>query len=195
MSMSPTITSDHRPSRLPATTLVRMLAMMLVLAVGVLFLASHLPVPTEKDRLAALKARLSALREAADLYYHEHGHRYPGEYDPADGETPYHRGDESDAAAAFVRQLTRFTDRAGRTSERRTARFNLGPYLASSTLPDNPLMKGAAAHQVQIDFTETRPYVVYPADGRTGWRYYLRTGRLAANDNMRLKNGAQIDYQ
>jgi len=191
--MSLSTASDHRPTQLSAA--VATTAAAVVLAFGALFYLPHRPAPTQQDRIAELTARRSELRNAADLYYHEHGHRYPGEYDPADGRTPYHRGQEGQAADAFARQLTQYTDRDGKASTRRSTRYHLGPYLPAHALPANPLMHGGGADRVQIDFTLQRPFVVYPPDGRTGWRYYIHTGRLAANDNVRLRNGARVDYQ
>lgn len=179
--MESSAAANPRTRRLPAAAAVALLA------VGALFSIPHRPPPSQQARIGELKARVSALRDAVDLYYHQHGHRYPGEYDPTDGTTPFQNGQEAAAATAFVQQLTRYTDRQGRTSSRKSTRFPLGPYLPSDTLPDNPLLHGAAAHQVQIDFSQTRPYTAYPPDGRKGWRYYMGTGRLAADDRVRVE--------
>ena len=177
-----------------ANLLARLLVVFAFIGVVAVMAIPYLPLHPEQTRLEDLGARLSMLRNAADNYYHQHRYRYPGEFNPADGRTRYHQGQEREASAAFVAQLTQYSDPAGRTSAIKTKDFNLGPYLHDA-LPENPFIRGDDANAVEIDFTLSRPDAIYPADGRTGWRYYLRTGRLSANDNAPLQDGSQTAYR
>lgn len=178
-----------------ANALIKLFVLLAFFSIMAAITVPHLPFNLQRTHELMLTARLSALRNAADLYYHEHLHRYPGEYNPVDGKSRFHQGQEAEAAAALVAQLTLYTDEDGRVNRTRTATFNLGPYLPGGKLPGNPFMSGAAAQAVEIDFTLTKPYVIYPADGRTGWRLYMETGRLVANDNAELEDGLQTAYQ
>jgi hypothetical protein len=193
--MTTLIHSAHELGGFSAHVLARLLAIFAFIGVAGVIAVPYLPLHPEKTHLEDLGARLSTLRNAADDYYHEHGYRYPGEYDSADGHTRFHQGQEDQAAAAFAAQLTRYSDAAGRTSPVKTKDFNLGPYLSADTLPANPFMHGDGTNDIEIDFTLSRPDAIYPADGRTGWRYYLRTGRLVANDNAPLEDGSQTAYR
>ena len=178
-----------------ANALIKLFVMLVFFSIMAVITVPHLPFSLEKTHEMTLTARLSALRNAADLYYHEHHHRYPGEYSPLDGKTRFHRGQEAEAAAAFVAQLTRYSDVDGRVSRTKMPPFILGPYLTAENLPDNPFMSGKRARSMEIDFTLDKPFAIYPADGRTGWRLYMETGRLVANDNTALEDGLQTASQ
>jgi hypothetical protein len=193
--MTSTTHSGHELGGFSAHALARLLVIFAFIGVAAVMAMPYLPLHPEHSRLQDINLRLSELRNAADGYYHQHHHHYPGEYSPTDGRTRFHQGQEGEAAAAFIAQLTQYSDAAGRTSPVMTKEFNLGPYLSDGELPDNPFMHGAAARAIEIDFTLTRPDAIYPADGQTGWRYYLRTGRLTANDNASLKDGSQTAYR
>ena len=182
--------SEHELGGFSANVLLRLLVIFAFAGiVGVMWF--YLPLHPEQSLLVELDVRLSELRNAADNYYHQHRHRYPGEINPVNGVSRFYQGQENDAAAAFISQLTQYSDAAGRTSPVKTAHFNLGPYLAGRELPGNPLLHGHSARQIEIDFTLDRPDAIYEADGRSGWRYYLKTGRLVANDDADLESGVQ----
>ena len=187
--------SGHELGGFSAHVLARLLVVFAFIGVVAVMAIPYLPLHPEQSRLLDLDVRLSDLRNAADGYYHQHHCRYPGEYSQANGRTPFHQGQEDAAATAFIAQLTQYSDAAGQTSPVKTKDFNLGPYLPDGALPDNPFMHGGDASAIEIDFTLTRPDAIYPADGRTGWRYYLRTGRLTANDDARLEDGTQTAYR
>jgi len=187
--------SGHELGSFSANVLVRLLVAFAFLGVVAVMAVPYLPLHPEQTRLEDLGARLSVLRNAADSYYHQHNYRYPGEYNASNGRDRFHQGQEQEAAAAFIAQLTQYSDATGRTSPVKTKDFTLGPYIPDGTLPENPFIHGGDASAVEIDFTLTRPDAIYPADGRTGWRYYLQTGRLAANDNTLLEDGSQTSYR
>lgn len=178
-----------------AHVLARLLVIFAFIGVAAVMAMPYLPSHPQQSRLQDLDQRLSDLRNAADGYYHQHDYRYPGEYNPADGRTRFHQGNENAASAAFIAQLTQYSNTAGRTSPVKTTEFNLGPYLPDGVVPGNPFMFGGDARAIEVDFTLTRPDAIYPADGRTGWRYYLRTGRLAANDDTSLDDGSLTAYR
>ena len=70
--------------------------------------------------------------------------------------------------AAFVNQMTQYTDIAGAAQATKDATHNLGPYLLS--IPNNP-------------FTSPLSNAVGNADGTaTAWYYDQATGEFKAND-------------
>jgi len=127
-------------------------------------------------RLVVVDEELADLRAAIAAYRSQHRGRLPGARDAAD---PEHASQAP--ALDFEKQLTLYTDAAGRTSERRSAVFCFGPYVAQGRLPVNP-------------FTGTRTLAVggaapptpSPAGGPPpAWTFDLATGRLVAHDSAR----------
>jgi type II secretory pathway pseudopilin PulG len=190
-----TLKTSHELGGFSPSVLLRLIIIIAFLAVIGVMAVPHLPLHTEQTHLVMLENRLADLRNAADLYYHQHQYRYPGEYDAVNGTTRFHQGQESTAATAFIAQLTRYSNAAGATSPVKTRTFTLGPYLPDTTLPDNPFVSDGAANDIEMDLTLGQTNVIYPPDGRTGWRYYLKTGRLVANDDTPLDDGSRTAYR
>jgi len=162
-------------------TLVELLIVVIILAIMSAIAIPQFGSSTEDAKVSSLETNLAELRAAVELYYHQHNSRYPGSYDEADGTTALTI--PADAQAAFIAQLTQYTDRNGKVAGVKDATFKYGPYIKKSTLPKNPFLDGTAAVGVVADTTEADITALITVDGTTGWKFYTKTGRVVANDN------------
>ncbi len=98
------------------------------------------------------------------VYGSNHHDTFPG----------YPGGDTSQAAtaAAFVQQMTQYTDEGGNASATGSAVYQFGPYLI--TMPDNPVNSLSTVKIVGAGGALT-------ADDTTGWLYQPSTGALLPN--------------
>ena len=172
-----------RPAAKRALSLVE-----LVVVIAILGIVAALIIPrmTRADVDSAgpvLRERLSVLRTAIELYYHDHG-AYPGQR--ADGTSAGVAG----AQAAFIAQLTRYTNADGRVSDKSGPTFCFGPYLQNG-IPPCPL--GAQAGLSGVYMVGDRFVPAFTADATdAGWIYNFQTGYIAVNadevdgDNVRF---------
>ena len=168
-------------------TLVELLIVVIILAILAAIVVPQFGSSTEDAQASTLKADLAQMRSAIELYYHQHNSRYPGETNETTGNATT---TAAEAAAAFPAQLTQYTDINGVVSGTKDATHKFGPYLKQLTLPANPFMTGAAAVGIEADILENDVTVAPTADGTPGWKFYVLTGRLVANDDTTLSDGA-----
>ena len=112
----------------------------------------------------ALKANLSVLRNAIDLYAAEHGNKYP------------------DDNTTIVDQLTQKTNIAGEVDGDGTGPWIYGPYLRS--IP--PLPVGPDTNKGETDFTNSQGTAGY------GW-VYTWSGTLGDAGVVKANTGAATD--
>ncbi len=155
-------------------TLVELLIVVVILGVLAAIAIPQFGSNTEDAKLAALDASLAELRNAVELYYHQHGAIYPGAKKNTDGSDI---DNAANAATAFVEQLSKYSAATGVTSDTKDATHKYGPYLKKG-LPVNP-MNGLTT--VLIDITEA-DITAAASSGTAGWKFYIKTGRLIAND-------------
>ncbi len=155
-------------------TLVELLIVVIILGVLAAVAIPQFGSSTDDARLSTLQSNLSSLRNAAELYYHQHHSVYPGEVLETDGTTATTVGT---CPQAFTYQLTRFSDIAGITSVASSAGAR-GPYIKKVALPDNPFNQ---LNTVKCDIA-TNDITSVTTDNSTGWLFYTLTGRLVAND-------------
>jgi prepilin-type N-terminal cleavage/methylation domain-containing protein len=128
----------------------------------------------------ALDANLGSLRSAVELYAAQHGGRYPGQYSETDGTTAVTT--DAEAAAAFIAQLTQYSDKLGKTSATKdTANFPYGPYFREG-IPVNPLPTEDNA--IAADFDEVGNIANTGAANGTGWKVAVQTGHIIANNDQ-----------
>ncbi|MGD2062037.1 MAG: prepilin-type N-terminal cleavage/methylation domain-containing protein [Nitrospirota bacterium] len=168
-------------------TLVELLIVVIILTIISAIAIPQFGSSTEDAKVSSLETNLSELRAAVELYYHQHNSRYPGVYVEADGTTP--AATAAEAQAAFIAQLTQYTDRNGKVAGVKDATFKYGPYIKKATLPKNPFLDGAAAVDVLADIVENDITAAITVNGTSGWKFYTQTGRLVANDNTTLSDG------
>ncbi|NIR30994.1 MAG: type II secretion system protein [Gammaproteobacteria bacterium] len=171
-------------------TLVELLIVVIILAILAAIVVPQFGASTEDARVATLKTDLAQLRDAIEIYYHQHDNNYPGAI-KVDGSGPVSTVGE--AQTAFVQQLTRYTSRSGEVSTVKDGTHRFGPYIKTNALPPNPFTVDDTVDQdVTVD-TATDDITVASADptpnDNTGWKFYLQTGRFIANDGQTLSDG------
>ena len=155
-------------------TLVELLIVVLILGALAAIAIPQFTESGEDAKLSSLDTSLAELRSAAELYYHHHSGVYPGAKKDTDGSDV---ATAAEAATAFVKQLTQYTSVTGVTSTTKTAVYKYGPYIMRK-MPNNPFNEntGILCDIVTDDITAGT------SDGTTGWKFYIKTGRLIAND-------------
>lgn len=155
-------------------TLIEMLIVVIILGILAMLIIPQVSVSTDDARLNTLSSNLGSMRNAIELYYHQHNQTYPGFNDNAGTATV----DAAVAATAMLEQLTQYTDINGVVAVARDATYIYGPYLKSNTLPMNPYNND---NTVVCD-TTTDNITDRTSGGTNGWRFYTLTGVLMAND-------------
>lgn len=157
-------------------TLIEVLIVVMVLGILAMLIIPQVTVSTDDAKTSTLQTNLSTLRNAIELYYHQHNNRYPGQTDNSGGAP----ADAAAAQIAFLQQLTQFTEVDGTVATAKSPTAKYGPYIKSSTLPANPYNDLAL---VLCDIAETNITTKASSDTTTyGWKFYTQTGVLIAND-------------
>jgi prepilin-type N-terminal cleavage/methylation domain-containing protein len=160
-------------------TLIEILIVVILLGILASIIMPQIFVSNDDAKLNSLRTNLCNMKSAIDLYYYQHGNRYPGQYDEANGTAAL--SDAGDAADAFIAQLTQYSNANGKTSVNSgTTEYNYGPYLKGG-LPINPF-NNANTVTCDTSTTDVTARTAVPDDG-TGWRFYTKTGILIANDS------------
>jgi general secretion pathway protein G len=156
-------------------TLVEMLIVVILLGILAMVIIPQISTSTDEAKLNTLQANLAGLRNAVELYYAQHNARYPGAVRETDGTTAT---TDVNAPAAFLAQLTQYTDFNGQTAAVKDATFKFGPYIKSKELPQNPFTLSST---IKIDTAEN-DITDRTATNDTAWKFHPITGVLFAND-------------
>ncbi|MBK8915611.1 MAG: prepilin-type N-terminal cleavage/methylation domain-containing protein [Phycisphaerales bacterium] len=124
---------------------------------------------------------LQVLRNAIELYYYEHG-EYPGKN--AAGAAA------AGSEAAFIAQLTKYSDANGGVSDTPTGEFKFGPYLRKG-IPPCPVAPRAGKSGIAMINTGTPAYTAGAADA--GWVFNYETGDICVNSNDTDADGKSYD--
>lgn len=165
-------------------TLIEILIVIIVLGILAMIIVPQISVSTDDAKVSTLQSDLSSLRSSVEIYYAQHGNKYPGEVDDTDGAGA--PADAAAAAVAFTKQLTQYTNANGKASvDKDTANYPYGPYIKGGELPQNPFGTTAAPRGVTVDITTT-DITTRTSDGSptTGWKFYAITGVFIANDSV-----------
>jgi prepilin-type N-terminal cleavage/methylation domain-containing protein len=158
-------------------TLIEMLIVIIILGILAVIIIPQITVSTEEARVNTLKTNLSGLRSSIEVYYAQHGSKYPGDGVPDTKPTGI-----TTTAHSFVAQLTRYTDKDGNISNSKDGTYKYGPYVkGGGDLPANPYDPDED-NDVTVDDTTT-DITTRTHDGTTAWKFYAKTGVLIANDN------------
>ncbi len=155
-------------------TLIEMLIVVLLLGILAMLIIPQISVSTDDARLNTLHSNLGTMRNAIELYYHQHNETYPGENNVSGAAA----GTAAEAQAAFLAQLTQYTDINGDVAVAADATHIYGPYIKSTTLPTNPYNND---NSVVCDIA-TNDITARTSGGTQGWKFYTITGVLMAND-------------
>ena len=156
-------------------TLVELVIVIIILGILAALAIPQFVSSTKDAQEATLRGDLAVLRNAINLYYHQHASIYPGAK-KVDGS-----GDDTGAGdnpVAFVNQLTQYTDKTGKVSAAldRT-NYPFGPYLMTA-VPSNPLATTGAS---TVSVTTDTGAVTADGSPTTGWKYSKATGQIIAN--------------
>ena len=150
-------------------TLVELLIVVIILAILAAVVVPQFAASTDDAKAAALDTTLANMRSSLDLYYQQHG------------EYPSALGDGSNAAnstAAFLSQLTQFTDAQGDVSTTKDATHIYGPYLRKAAIPTEPITNSAA-----LEIVTTGALGMTATGGDPGgWKFDNVTGQFIVND-------------
>lgn len=160
-------------------TLVELIIVIIILAILAALAIPQFTSSTKDAKESTLKANLSVFRSQIELYYHQHDSVYPGAVDEADGTTAV---TGADADAAFLAQMTQYSDSTGKVSATKDDDYPYGPYMQS--IPENPLPAAAtvtADAEATVDVTADAGEIT--ADGATGWKFSAVNGKIIANNS------------
>ncbi len=129
------------------------------------------------DTAQTVQRSLKVLRCAIEAYRQDHG-VWPAVR--GDGRHP------PGSAAAFVAQLTRYTNRDGQVAAQADAEHSFGPYLRDG-LPHSPLVPARATPRVLV--VNQAPPVAPVAGDEAAWIFNLATGTVIANSTERDQAG------
>ena len=165
-------------ARTEGFTLVELIIVVVILGILAALAIPQFTTSTQDANEATLKGDLAIMRNAANLYYHEHNQVWPGEVKTDGTGAATAAGDNPDA---FTQQLLYYTDRDGKVSTTKDALFPYGPYLES--LPDNPLnASGSVADAATV--TSDLGDLTADAAPTEGWKFSKLTGKLIGNNTL-----------
>ena len=157
-------------------TLIEMLIVVILLGILAMLIIPQISVSTSDANLNTLKSNLASMRNAVELYYHQHNQRYPGAVLETDGSTAT---TNLTAPGAFLAQLTQYSDINGQVSTSKVGNFIYGPYLKSTVLPTNPYNNLATIGCDVAVVDITNRVLIAP---ETAWALHPTTGVFFAND-------------
>ena len=156
-------------------TLIEMLIVVILLGILAMLIIPQISVSTADANLNTLKSNLASVRNAIELYYHQHNQVYPGAVSEADGSTAT---TDANAPAAFLAQLTQYSDIDGEVSTTKTGNYIYGPYIKSTVLPTDPY-SGNNDLGCDVDMGDITNRAVV---GTTAWFFHPMTGVFFKND-------------
>lgn len=160
-------------------TLIEMLVVVIILGILAMIIVPQITVSTEDARRTTLQQNLGIMRNAIETYAAQHRNRYPGVYSETDGTTL--TTTDAEAKTAMLAQMTQFTNLNGQVQATKDTTFKYGPYIKTSTLPNNPYNDST---DVLVDFDQNDITVARaPAGAGEGWQYFAPIGVFFANDS------------
>jgi prepilin-type N-terminal cleavage/methylation domain-containing protein len=151
----------------------------IIIVIIILGIVAALAVPQFTDASgdaedARLAANLAVLRNAINLYYHQHSLQYPGAI-KTDGSGTATAA--TDNPAAFVEQLTAYSSENGETKATLDREnFPYGPYIEAG-IPENPINNLKTVTVLD----KAAAIAAGDVDNSTGWLYNKQSGEIRAN--------------
>ncbi len=149
-------------------TLVELLIVVIILAILAAIVVPQFVASTDDAKIAALDSNLRNFRSAVALYNQQHG-----EYPAANGDG----SNGPNTEAAFISQLTTFTDDTGDSSATKDATHIYGPYLTRAGMPTDPFKQVAT---VEVVNAGSLPLTATAGDPG-GWKFDTVTGQFIVN--------------
>ena len=168
-------------------TLVELLIVAIILAILAAIIIPQFASTTIDAQESALRANLSALRSATNLYRQQHNGVYPGANTSVGACSGNTGTGPLNTPQAIEDQLTRYSNVLGQTCNLPDVGFTFGPYIQEDALPANPITGSS------IFAIETTGNLEMTADANGGWKYDLQSGKIIANDTT-LDSGGVVAY-
>ena len=145
-------------------SLVEILIVVVILGILAAIAIPKFASASSVSRENALKENLRLFRTQIGVYRVQHGDVFPGY--PGDDST------QTATEAAFISQMTEYTDNSGNVSASQGAPYTNGPYWSQTPL--NTVGNLSSVKMLAAGDTFT-------ADGTTGWLYQPATGKVEPN--------------
>lgn len=180
------MTSTFRRSAAKGFTLIELLIVVIIIAIlAAIAIPQFSNTSTDAQESASI-ANLTTMRSAIELYRVQHNNTYPSTFVAGAAAAPACAGGIAgtgavNTAAAFMEQLTQFTDPAGRVCSIAAPGYIYGPYLRA--IPQEPVTGVNAVTVV------TAPADQAPGAATTGWRFVNTTGALQINTTRLARDG------
>ena len=171
--------SSKASKRQSGFTLVELLIVAIILAILAAIIVPQFASTTTDATESALRANVTAMRSAIDLYRQQHG-EYPGVV-TAVPVAPLVCGGTNGAGGGgdqvtLQSQLTLYSNRNGMTCSAAGTDFPFGPYIQEDALPINPIT-GIGT----VDIVIAGDLNMTAADAQ-GWQYDTVTGKFIVDD-------------
>ena len=150
-------------------TLVELLIVVIILAILAAVVVPQFAASTDDAKAAALDTTLANMRSSLDLYFQQHG-----EYPSANGDG----SNGANSSAAFLTQLTQYTDADGDVQTTKDATHVYGPYLRKAEIPQEPLTESSALEIITVGSLGMTATALDPG----GWKFDNKTGQYIVND-------------
>ena len=165
-----------------AFTLVELLVVIIIIGILAAVAIPQFGTSSAQAKESALKENLRLLRSSIDKYHVDHASVYPGIIATHRATAAGAPAAHASTAAAFLAQMTVYSDAVGNTCAEKSSSFPYGPYVKRK-IPDNPLPAATATGDPDgiTVTTDTTPVAV---DGTptVGWKYSNARGELIANN-------------
>lgn len=161
-------------------TLVELMIVVVILAILAGILVPQFSSATDDAKMSSLDSNLSNARAAIDLYYQQHGH-YPGAVTAAGsacaaGPSGTTGTGAINTEAAYLSQLSLYTNMSGEGCTKSDSTFKYGPYMKKVTMPENPFTNSAA-----VAMSTVGALGLASASTTGGWKYDVKTGQFIAD--------------
>ena len=161
-------------------TLVELLIVVVILAILAGILVPQFSSATDDAKLASIDSNLANIRAAIDLYYQQHGH-YPGSVTAAGANCAAGPGGTTgtgavNTEAAFISQLSLYTDVNGEGCTKSDTTFKYGPYMKKAAMPQNPFTNSST-----VAISTAGALGMTSASTTGGWKYDVVTGQFIAD--------------
>lgn len=154
-------------------TLVELLIVVIILGILAAVAIPQFGSSTDDAKLSTLDSNLAELRNAIELYYHEHDSVYPGVNSSVDNSA----ATLPVCSTSIPEQLTKYTAVNNHTAVVAKAAGLKGPYLKNAKFPNNPF---TGTNTVVCDDTNDISDATVTAGG-AAWKFYRVTGKFIAN--------------
>jgi len=170
-----------RAHKTKAFTLVELLVVIIIIGILAAVAIPQFGDSSADAKKAALKENLKTLRTAVEQYAIDHTSTYPGTIATHKTTVAGTAAAHTDAATAFLKQLTTYSDDSGNTCDEKSSSFPYGPYIKRK-LPDNPLPASGSVDADGVNVTTLTVPLTVDGTPTTGWKYSTPRGEVIANN-------------